>query len=58
MQARDKGEDNEEAINAVRKSVNKLEAMVFSEQAKNKTLFDRLTEDINKVSENLNLIAN
>jgi hypothetical protein len=34
----------------VRKSVNKLEAMVFSEQAKNKAMFDRMTEDINKVS--------
>jgi len=34
----------------VRKSVNKLEAMVFSEQAKSKTIFDRLTEDVNKVS--------
>jgi hypothetical protein len=32
--------------------------MVFSEQAKNKALFDRLTEDVNKVSENLNLLTN
>jgi len=32
--------------------------MTFSEQAKNKTLFDRLNEDVNKLSENLTLIAN
>jgi len=35
---------------SLKKSVNKLEAMVFSEQAKNKTMFDRMTEDINKLT--------
>lgn len=32
--------------------------MVFSEQAKNKAMFDRLTEDINKVTENVQLLTN
>jgi len=32
--------------------------MVFSEQAKNKTMYDRLTEDVNKVSESLTILTN
>ena len=32
--------------------------MTFSEQAKNKAMFDRLTEDVNKLGENLALITN
>lgn len=32
--------------------------MAFSEQAKNKTIYDRMSEDISKLSENLALIAN
>lgn len=58
MRDKANNDDQEEAINTVRKSVNKLEAMVFSEQAKNKALFDRMTEDINRISESLNMITN
>lgn len=50
MRDKANNDDQEEAINTVRKSVNKLEAMVFSEQAKNKALFDRMTEDINRIT--------
>jgi hypothetical protein len=32
--------------------------MVFSEQAKNKAMYDRLTEDVNKVSENMAILTN
>ena len=32
--------------------------MVFSEQAKNKALFDQLTKDVDKVNENLSMLVN
>lgn len=32
--------------------------MSFSEQAKNKAIFDRLSEDISKMSENISMIMN
>ena len=51
-------EDTEEAVGNLKKSVNKLEAMVFSEQAKSKAMFDRLTEDVDKLGENMAILTN
>ena len=42
----------------LKKSVNKLEAMVFSEQAKSNAMFDRLTKDMDKLGENMTILTN
>ena len=51
-------EEVEAAIQALKESIWKIEAMSFSEQAKNKAIMDRMGEDIAELAENLTMLCN